>query len=249
VSPRIGCLTILLSITVLAGCSSPSQSPSPAAADTPDLSATLTSPVDIVLKWKADDPDAAGRTIEYATTPDEPYTILQFLPPGQTTYKHPDLMPQTPFYYRLRPFYGPATPEIEVDLPPGVYDEKAQADNHTWAQPVARPEGSVAKQAIRGTGRPGAGAPTDFKATVMDPNGIKFTWTDHANDEDGYLLESKPRGSSVYNEVAVLDPNVNSVGLVTLPSEKEATYRIRAFYYGPASNIAHQTTGDTPPGA
>lgn len=245
-SPRILCVTVLLSLAAVAGCSSPARSAPPGV---PDLSATLTSPVDIVLKWKADDPAVAGRTIEYATRVDEPYTILQFLPPGQTTYKHPDLMPQTSFYYRLRPFYGPTTPEDEVDLPPGVYDAKAQADDHTWAQPVARPEGSAAKQAIRGTGGSGAGAPTDFKATAMDPNGIKFTWTDHASDEDGYLLESKPRGSSVYNEVAVLDPNVNSVGLVTLPNEKQATYRIRAFYYGPASNIAHETTGDTPPGA
>ncbi|MCU1686374.1 MAG: hypothetical protein JWQ81_7113 [Amycolatopsis sp.] len=216
---------------------------------TPDLSATLVSPVDIMLKWQDDDPAAAGHTVEFATgTPGSEYTVLQYVQAGQTMYTHPDLIPQTPFYYRLRPFYGPASAAVEVDLPPGAYDDKAAADDHAWAQPLPVPSGSVAKQPIRGAGRSTAGAPTEFTATVMDPNGIKFTWTDHASDEDGYLLESKPKGSATYNEVEVLDPNITSVGLTTLPTEKQATYRVRAFYYGKPSNIAHQTTGDAPPG-
>lgn len=244
-SAKAFCSLSVLLVAVLAGCSSPAPS-----AAGPELSATLVSPVDVALKWRADDPVAAGHTVEFATgSPDSAYTVLQYVQAGQTTYTHPDLIPQTPFYYRLRPFYGPASAEVAVNLPPGIYDDKAAADDHAWAQPRAVSAGSVAQQPIRGAGLSGAGAPTDFQATVMDPNGIKFTWTDHASDEDGYLLESKPKGSATYNEVEVLDPNITSVGLTTLPTEKQATYRVRAFYYGPPSNIVHETIGDAPPGA
>jgi len=38
----------------------------------------------------------------------------------------------------------------------------------------------------------------------------------------------------------VLDPDVNACGLVTLPNEKHAWYRVRPFYYGAQSNVAHQ---------
>jgi hypothetical protein len=42
----------------------------------------------------------------------------------------------------------------------------------------------------------------------------------------------------------VLDPDINSTGLVTLPEEKHASYRIRAFAYGERSNVVHLTTGE-----
>jgi len=32
-------------------------------------------------------------------------------------------------------------------------------------------------------------------------------------------------------------------GYITLPNEKEASYRVRAFYYGPSSNVVTRTTG------
>ncbi|MGO4429545.1 hypothetical protein AB4Z54_65110, partial [Streptomyces sp. MCAF7] len=100
----------------LAGCSSPQlatrsaePAPTPATATTGTrLTATLTSPVDATLRWTGTEPGAAGRIVEFATAPEGPYTILEYVPLGQTSYRHPDLMPQTPFYYRVRPYYGPA---------------------------------------------------------------------------------------------------------------------------------------------
>jgi hypothetical protein len=41
----------------------------------------------------------------------------------------------------------------------------------------------------------------------------------------------------------VLDPDVNQYGLVTLPTEKRASYRVRAYFSGAPSNLAKQTTG------
>lgn len=169
------------------------------------------------LEWHAVEPDAASQIVEFATDPNGPYTILGFLPPDETGYAHPDLMPETPFYYRIRAVHGPATTWLTVTLPDGPLPDDLPADE--W------------------------GAPTDLSATVKHANGIAFTWTDNASDEEGYLLEVRPAGSPGFRVATVLDPNVNSVGLITLPDEKNATYRVQAFYYGQSSNGAHQRTG------
>jgi len=200
------------------------------------LTAELTSPTDVTLRWTGAERDAAGRIVEFATEPDGRYTILQFLPPGQGSYQHPDLIPETTFYYRVRPYFGPASPPVEVTLPPGPLDDNAP---HDWADPrtVGAPAPG-ARQVHEGGSRP-----TGFAATIVHANGVRFTWTDHASDEEGFLLEVLPSRRREWTVAAVLDPDVNSFGLVTLPEEKRASFRVRAFRYGPPSNVVHKTTG------
>jgi hypothetical protein len=245
-SPRVPVLTLLVLVAGLAGCSpaKPKVEPNEAAGppSSTQLVAKLVAPTDITLAWKSTQTGLAGRTVEFATEPDGQYTILQFVPPSQASFEHKDLMPETTFYYRVLPFFGPASRSVDVTLPPGEYDENSQ-DDEEWAKPRAEARGPVPAQTIRNPNDAAAAAPTDLVATVMNPNGIKFTWTDHASDEEGYLLEAKPDGSADYTPVEVLDPNTTSVGLTTMPNEKKASYRVLAFYYGESSNIAHQKTG------
>ncbi|RCG26598.1 fibronectin type III domain-containing protein [Sphaerisporangium album] len=207
------------------------------------LSATLVSPTDITLEWTEGAPGAAGRIVEFATAPRGQYTILEFVPPGRTTFTHPDLIPQTPFYYRVRPYYGPASQPVEVRLPKGEFDEKTQHEKHAWLNPRTIPGGPVDTHPIRDARTAASAAPSGLRATVMHANGVRFTWTDHANDEEGYLLEVRPTDATQFHVAAVMPPDVNSTGLITLPSEKHSFYRVRAFYYGQPSNLAHQTTG------
>ena len=197
----------------------------------------MLSPTDIALEWRGTEPDLAARALEFATEREGAYTVLQFAPPGQTTFTHPDLMPKTPFYYRLRSIHGPASAPLDVTLPPGEFDEKA---DHSWAPPQTLPSTSR-KHPVRS----GAAQPTDVRATVMHANGIRFTWTDNASDEAGYLIEVRASGASEYRVAAALDPDVNSFGLITLPEEKVATYRVRAYFYGAQSNVAHLVTGSS----
>src|SRR6266545_3197625 len=137
------------------------------------------------------------------------------------TYTHADLMPGTTFYYRVRSYFGPTSPPVDVTLPPGPVDENAPQADQPWARPRKVDRGPVATRPVRGaTGD--AGAPTDFMATPM------------------------PAGGGDFSVAAVLDPDINSTGLLTLPNQRSATFRVRAFYYGPASNIAHQKTGGQP---
>ncbi|MFF2521238.1 fibronectin type III domain-containing protein [Streptomyces liangshanensis] len=257
--PRPAALVVL--VLALAGCTaSPGAAPDrtraarPAPhASGPVLTGKLDSPVDVTLRWTGDEPGAAGRVLEFATESTGPYTVLEFLAPGRTDFEHPDLMPHTPFFYRLRPYFGPASAPVEVTLPPGEPTAKDQEDDHTWTAPrtldgppvtthpvVDTPGGTLSAGRTRAVD---AAAPGDLRATVMHAAGIRFTWTDHAGDEDGFLLEARPSGSGTYHPVAVLDPDINSFGLITLPEEKRASYRVRAFVYGEQSNVVRLETG------
>jgi hypothetical protein len=226
----------------LTGCAS-HHSPHPAPGVAIRLSARLISPTDITLRWTDREQGIAGHIVEFATAPNGKYTILQFLPPGQTTFTHPDLIPQTPFYYRVRPYLGPVSRSIDITLPKAD-PRAAKKDEYRWAPPKVVRGGPVATRSIRTD--PAEAAPADLKGVPVHAEGIKFTWTDHASDEEGYLLEVRPKGRPDFSVVAVLDPDVDSFGLITLPSEKTASYRVRAYYYGTSSNLAHQTTGVGP---
>jgi hypothetical protein len=228
---RLAVPTVLL--LALSACSAPQQ----AKPERP-LRAALTTPTDVDLTWRDERAAVAGHALEYATAPQGPYTVLQYLDHGVTTYRHPDLMPDTTFYYRLRTYRGPASTPVAVDLPAGDWTADEENADHDWLPARTRPGHQGAERALP------AGAPTDLRAVVKEANGILFTWTDNSADEDGFLLEIRRQGSKAYAPVAVLDPDINSTGLVTLPEEKHASYRIRAFAYGERSNVVHLTTGE-----
>ncbi|WP_413806477.1 fibronectin type III domain-containing protein [Streptomyces sp. OE57] len=242
-------LLVAAGLSGISGCAASTEAPeasdaSPEARTGTVLSVTRVSPVDAELSWHGKAPGAAGRIVEFATEPGGPWTILTYAPLDQTTYRHPDLIPKTHFYYRVRPYYGPASRPVDVALPRGAFTKAEQRQEHTWAPPRTIRRAGVRTSPVR---RPSA-TPTDLRATVMHANGIRFTWTDHAEGERGYLLEDRPRGGDSFHPVAVLDPDINSFGLITLPNEKRASYRVRPFTYGERSNIARMTTGERPAG-
>lgn len=240
-------LTLLLLVSGLAAGCSPLQ-PKVTSESEPAirLAATLITPTDIALEWSGKTTNAAGLIVEFATEPNGEYTTIQFLPPNQPRFTHPNLLPGTTFYYRVRAYYGPASNQVDLILPEPPPGEDLDKHDHAWIQPQTLPQSArVTKQPIRGANAVG-GAPTELTATVMHSSGVRFTWTDHAGDEEGYLLEIKPRGSPEFSVAAVLDPDINSFGIITLPHEKRWSFRVRAFYYGKPSNLAHQTTGREP---
>lgn len=199
----------------------------------PVLTSELTSPTDVTLHWRPE-AGAAGQVVEYANAADGDYTILEFSPPGRNSYRHPDLIPETPFYYRVRPFTGPASPTVDISLPPG--EEVPETDGHEWAEPRKGGKGTHPVSSAEAV-------PRNVRAEVKHANGILFTWEDHASDEEGYLIELKPAGAADYRVAAQLDPDVTSFGLITLPDEKTATCRLRPFRFGAPSNLTNQTTG------
>ncbi len=240
----------VLTSALLAGCTNtaaPTNTPTGGTPAAPEhgmtLTATLDSPTDITLRWSGRDPGAVGHIVEFATERQGPYTILQFVPPARTQYRHPDLMPTTPFYYRLRPYYGPSTETVGIALPEGGFSEKDQQKDHAWAEPRKLPGRGPTRPAHSVRDRSGAAAPTGLRATVMHANGVRLTWQDNARDEEGHLIEVRLAGAADFHVAAVLDPDIEAAGLITLPQEKKSVIRVRAFWYGRQSGIVHRTTG------
>nr|WP_221471599.1 fibronectin type III domain-containing protein [Amycolatopsis umgeniensis] len=188
----------------------------------PGFTATLTDPVNVDLSWPDDDPDVAGRIVEYTTDPHGEYTILQFVPPRQTTYRHPDLIPETRFYYRIRPFYGAVSEAITVSGP--------------------LVSGSAGPAVSLRTGGQAA-APAAFRAEPGAEEMVRFTWADRSSDEDGFLVEIRKPGAPDFVPIEMSDPGTTSAGLASMPGEAGASYRLRAFYYGPASPVLDLVSG------
>ncbi|WP_037313202.1 fibronectin type III domain-containing protein [Amycolatopsis orientalis] len=202
---------VLLLVAFVSGCG-----------EEPGFRATLTDPVNVELSWPDDDPNAAGRVVEYTTDPHGDYTILRFVPPRQTTYRHPDLIPETRFYYRIRPFYGAVSAAVTVSGP-------------------ATPAASGPAVPLRAGDR--AAAPASFRAEPAPEEMVRFSWADHSSDEDGFLVEIRKPGAPDFVPVEMSDPGTTSAGLASLPGEEGSSYRLRAFYYGPASPVLGRTTG------
>src|SRR4029079_2787718 len=101
------------------------------------LTATMPSKFDVVLHW--DDPSAiaAGHVVEFATEKEGQYVGLGFLASSQTELTHPRLIPDTTFYYRVRPYCGPASESVDLSLPADLSDadyEKryAEPEDYSW---------------------------------------------------------------------------------------------------------------------
>ncbi len=248
------CLAVALIAGILTGCSRQEPSTSASAHQSIAFTATLLTPIDIKLTWKDPAPNVAGHIVEYATEPQGEFTTLGFFPPDQETFTHPNLMPETNWYYRVRPYYGPASNPVEVALPATLSDKEyarryARPEDYRWAPPHTIPEGvATAKLSIRSAESAAKAAPTDLKATLVPStvSGFQLTWSGHASDEDGYLLEMKPSQDAEFAVRALLDRGTNAFGYAFEPPQRRATLRVRAFYYGPPSNLAHATTGAAP---
>ncbi|AHH99283.1 fibronectin type III domain-containing protein [Kutzneria albida] len=203
------------------------------------LTATRTGSTEIRLTWPAAPDTALGQVLEYRNQAGGEFTELAFLPANATSYTHSELIPRTDFYYRVRTVFGRESTSVAVALPTGSGPAAPEGD---WAAPRSRPSSPGPHNSLRDKENSGAG-PTDLHAEAVGTDGVHLSWTDHARDEDGYLLEVTPANGSAVRVAAVLGPGVNEVGVYPLEQEHTASYRVAAFYYGQTSSVAHETTG------
>lgn len=216
-------LLLAVSALALAGCSSAGAGPAPAIT----LNSELTTPNDVTLTW--DGHKNQPVVVEFATEEDGPWTILDFLPGEISGYEHPDLLPRTTLHYRVRPVVGPVSDvQQAADTAPPPVDEN-------WLPPATRPD-PAAKPVPQG-------APTNVVVEATAPDGVQVTWTDNASDEAGYLVEVQETLESPFVVLFVVDPDVNSVGLITTSAQHTGTFRVRAYRFGEQSNVTEQETG------
>jgi hypothetical protein len=242
VNTAIGLLAVTL---LLGGCSTPPANPQAAearafAAPT-QLTARLATPIDIDLKWKDNATNEAGYFVEYSPNADNDYVIIEALPPNSTHYRHPHLLPQTRFVFRVRPFFGLASNPIEFK----TGKEGPQQEPGPELLPDAPPS-TATKQSLRALGSLAGAAATDLTAMLIPPAGVKLQWQDHASDEAGFLLEIKPEWDSQFKVSSFIEPDTTSLISYNFPFDSKFTFRVRAFVYGQPSNLAEQTTGVDP---
>jgi Fibronectin type III domain len=230
---------LLLAAIALAGCSSVPSDEKAFAAPT-HLTAKLATPLDIDLKWKDNASAEAGYFVEYSPRGDKEFFIIDAVPPNSTKYRHPRLMPQTRFVFRIRPYFGPASGTGEIVTgKEGPQQPPARSATTNASVPAV-------KKSIRSMATFALAAPTDFKATLIPPAGAKLEWKNHASDADGYLLEIKPEWSEEFKVSAFLGADAESLVTYNFPFQSKFVIRVRPFFYGRPSNLAEQTTGLDP---
>lgn len=218
------------------------------------LSAEMITPVDIKLKWNDPVPNAAGYIVEYTNDFRDSFVIVSFLPPNTTTFTHPSLIPDTTFYYRVRAYYGPASNPVKVSLPERLtYAEYTArfnvAEDYSWAVPIKLPDcANTVQKSIRNSSTLLGAAPKNLKASHVSKtvSGFKLTWSDYSVDEDAFILEKNFEKKDDLTVCAVIDPNINSFGWAFEPPVRQGSFRIRAIYFGKASNTIKMSTGVRP---
>jgi fibronectin type 3 domain-containing protein len=87
-------------------------------------------------------------------------------------------------------------------------------------------------------------APSNLVATVISGSQINLSWTDNANNEDGYDIEMSTDGVS-FSQVGITSVNATTFAVVGLQPSLHYTFRVRAFNsVGPSaySNTASAVT-------
>lgn len=145
----------------------------------------------------------------------------------------------------------------------GVLNDTAQEGNETVLLALASPTGGATLDDSQRTatltiidndGAPPSSppaAPANLTATAQTPSAIDLTWTDNANNETGFTIESKsPAGT--YQEVGTVAANVTTFAVNGLDAAKLYFFRVRATGSGSTfsaySNEASEAT-DAVPGA
>ena len=233
-------LPMLVIALAMAGCRTAPLTDAQAFAAPTGLTAKLATPLDIDLKWKDNARNEAGYFVEYSPEANDDYVIIEAVTPNTTTYRHPHLLPNTRFVFRVVPFFGPASGSAAI-----VTGKQGPQQNPPDSLTNTPPDDGV-KVSIRSMATFAQAAPTDFKATLIPPAGAKLEWKNHASDADGILLEIKPPWSKRFIPSAFLSSNQTSQITYNFPFDTKFELRVRPFFYGKPSNLAEQTTGSDP---
>ena len=206
-----------------------------------ELTATLADPIDIDLKWKANATRAGGYLVEYSPNADNEFITIAAVPAGVTTYRHPNLIPQTRFVFHVLPYFG--EPSNVAEITTGKKESQQPPKPERSDKAALPPSSAATRYSIRSASTLDQAAPTDLKASLISPAGVKLDWKNHAKDEDGYMLEIKTDPDPDFKLSAFLEPGTSTLTTYNLPYESRVSFRVRAFFYGKPSNVAEQTTG------
>jgi hypothetical protein len=211
-----------------------------------ELTAMLADHLNVELHWKNNATAAGGGWIEF-TTPGDDFIKLDAVWPDKTTFRHPDVVPETKFIYRVRPFFG--KPSKAVAVATGSATSKPSTEEEgPLDEPGKTASTDVAHQkSIRSMASFEDASADQVTATLSSPTSAIIRWEDRASDEDGYLLEVSADPEKDFKICALLPANTTSFRKIQLPPNMKCYFRVRAFFYGEPSNIASVNTPSAAP--
>ncbi len=198
--------------------------PTPPAAPT-SLSATAISNSQINLTWTDNASNEDGFKIERKTGAGGTYAEVGSVGANVTSFSNTGLAASTEYFYR-------------------VYAHNTGGNSTFSNEANATTTGTVTIPAV----------PTNLVATAVSSSQINLTWTDASSNEDGFKIERRNPGTTVYVEIASVGPNVTSFANSGLAASTKYGYRIRSHNSAgnsAYSNLVSATTlaGTTPPSA
>jgi hypothetical protein len=213
------------------------------------LTGAMPDPINVDLAWKSAMPDAAGHVVEYTSDPKDEWVILKIMPQPISEFRHPDLAPETHFFYRIRPYFGLTSSTIDATTgkTPSDPGQGIVGDN----DPVIDKPGPAElaqKKSLRNAATKEEAGPAELTGTFVSPVSLSLRWRDRAADEDGYLIEATTDPERGFDAVALLPADTISFTIPGLPPDTKCYFRVRAFYYGQPSNVVEETTGKEPAG-
>ena len=206
-----------------------------------ELTATLAEHLNVDLHWKNNATAPGGGWVEF-TTPGDDFIKLDAVWPDKTTFRHPDVAPETKFIYRIRPFYG--KPSKAVVVTTGSAPSKPSTeDEGPLDEPNKTKSADVAHQkSIRSISTFEDAAADQVTVKLSSPTSAVIRWEDRASDEDGYLVEVSADPQKDFKICALLPANTTSFRKIQLPADMKCYFRVRAFFYGEPSNQASINT-------
>lgn len=181
------------------------------------LQASAVSGSQIRLQWVDNSQNETGFRVERSVDNSE-YLIVDTVAPNILEYRDVALTPDTSYFYRVTAFI--------------------RANNRLF---VASSE-SIQTRTLSFV--PSPNVPTEFKGTALSPGEIKLEWKDMSLNEDGFVIESLSNEGSFEAIHGILGPNTTTYNHKGLESDKEYTYRIRAFA-GPQSLRQYSAYSDS----
>jgi hypothetical protein len=211
-----------------------------------ELTAMLADHLNVDLHWKNNATAAGGGWIEF-TTPGDDFIKLDAVWPDKTTFRHPDVAPETKFIYRVRPFFGKPSKAVAVST--GSAPSKPSTEEEgPMDEPGKTTSTDVTHQkSIRSIASFEDASADQVTATLSSPTSAIIRWKDRALDEDGYLLEVSAYPEKDFKICALLPANTTSFRKIQLPPNMKCYFRVRAFFYGEPSNLASVSTPSAAP--
>ncbi|WP_394830472.1 fibronectin type III domain-containing protein [Pendulispora rubella] len=188
----------------------------------------------MLLRWENHASAPGGYFVEFRTDANDTFTMIDAVWADAHTFVHEDVARDTPFSYRVRPFFGAASPTVDVATGAAV-DAGPPEEEGPLTEPSRNDAAGVS---IRDANAMAEAAPAELSAVLGSPTTAVLRWKDRARDEDGYLLEMAPADSSAFQICALLPPNATSFRKVKLPPNTKMRFRARAYFLGLPSNVA-----------